>query len=119
MIPLLDKSAQFAPDSTVCAFAEKGGLDACISLLTDQEDVVVLAYALNLIAAILKASERARGGKLEAARSHIEDGGGLDVIESLQSHDSDLLYQLSYKILGTWFSGEEVEGNDQYSSENA
>lgn len=41
----------------------------------------------------------------------IEECGGLDKIENLQSHDNQEIYRLAFTIIDTYFSGDDVSMN--------
>ena len=49
---------------------------------------------------------RLAGEDSETVGGMIEECGGLDKIEALQSHDNQDIYRMAFSIIDTYFSGE-------------
>ncbi|CAF0803603.1 unnamed protein product [Rotaria sp. Silwood1] len=71
--------------------------------LLQQQDTQVLQVCLDAIHNILKQIPEEN---LEAVTTEIEECGGLDKIEHLQTHSSSDIYQQSYEIIEKFFSNE-------------
>lgn len=82
---------------------EKGVIPPFCSLLS-VKDTQVVNVVLDGLHNILKMA----GENVETVASMIEECGGLDKIESLQSHENEDIYKLAYEIIDHYFS-EEVD----------
>jgi importin subunit alpha-2 len=72
------------------------------ALLEAKEDSKTILVVLDGLANILAAAEKM--GELEKVSLHVEDCGGLDRIEDLQSHENDEIYRKAHAILKQYFS---------------
>jgi len=52
---------------------------------------------------------RLAGEESETVGGMIEECGGLDKIEALQSHDNQDIYRMAFSIIDTYFSGDDEE----------
>ncbi|KAJ1353411.1 oligo-1,6-glucosidase ima3 [Parelaphostrongylus tenuis] len=68
--------------------------------LLDCKDPQIIQVVLDGINNILKMA----GTGVEAICAQIEECGGLDKIEQLQSHDNEDIYKLTYEIIDTYFN---------------
>jgi hypothetical protein len=78
----------------------------CSNLL-QQQDTQVLQVCLDALHNILK---QISGETLAAVVTEIEECGGLDKIENLQTHSNGDIYQQSYEIIDKFFSNGTVSG---------
>ncbi|CAF4663698.1 unnamed protein product, partial [Rotaria sp. Silwood2] len=69
--------------------------------LLQQQDTQVLQVCLDAIHNILKQTQEEN---LETVTTEIEECGGLDKIENLQTHSHGDIYQQSYEIIDKFFS---------------
>ena len=71
------------------------------------KDATVVQCVLESLSNILKHVGSLPGGSDEMTRDHvtsqIEECGGLDKIEQLQTHESHEIYSLAYKIIDEYF----------------
>jgi importin subunit alpha-2 len=74
------------------------------ALLEAKEDSKTILVVLDGLANILAAAEKM--GELEKVTLHVEECGGLDRIEALQSHDNVEIYHKFLAILEQYFSTE-------------
>jgi importin subunit alpha-2 len=82
----------------LCQF---GAIAPLCTLLEAKEPKTILVV-LDGLANILAAAEKM--GELEKVSLHVEECGGLDRIEALQSHDNVEIYHKSLAILEQYFS---------------
>ncbi|CAD6194868.1 unnamed protein product [Caenorhabditis auriculariae] len=75
--------------------------------LLDCKETQILQVVLDGINNILKMA----GTITEEVTAEIERCGGLDKIESLQNHENEDIYKLTFEIIDTYFSSEEEEGH--------
>ncbi|XP_014247830.1 importin subunit alpha-3 [Cimex lectularius] len=75
--------------------------------LLDCKDNQVIQVVLDGLNNIL----RAASPQIEAIANAIEECGGLDKIESLQSHENVDIYKLAYEIIEQYFSEDEEDVN--------
>lgn len=87
----------------IALLCQYGALQPMCALL-DAKDTKTILVILDGIANILAAAEKMN--ELEKVSLHIEECGGLDRIESLQSHDNVEIYHKSLHILEQYFSNE-------------
>ena len=80
-----------------------GALQPMCALL-EAKDAKTILVILDGVANILAAAEKMN--ELEKVSLHIEECGGLDRIENLQSHDNIEIYHKSLAILEQYFSTE-------------
>jgi importin subunit alpha-6/7 len=86
----------------------------CIKPLCDLlaiNDVKIIQVALDGLENILKIGEmdKPMAGGVNIFADHIEQAGGLDKINTLQTHDNTEIYKKSYSIIATYFSDEDEE----------
>ncbi|XP_046651746.1 importin subunit alpha-5-like isoform X3 [Daphnia pulicaria] len=74
------------------------------ALLEAKEDSKTISVVLDSLANILGASEKM--GELEKVSLYVEDCGGLDRIEDLQSHENNEIYNKALAILEQYFSND-------------
>jgi importin subunit alpha-2 len=72
--------------------------------LLEAKEPKTILVVLDGLANILAAAEKM--GELEKVSLHVEECGGLDRIEALQSHDNVEIYHKSLAILEQYFSTE-------------
>ena len=80
------------------------GAIAPMCALLDAKDAKTILVVLDGVANVLAAAEKM--GELEKVSMHVEECGGLDRIEALQSHDNVEIYHKSLAILEQYFSTE-------------
>ena len=80
------------------------GAIAPMCALLEAKDPKTVLVVLDGIANILAAAEKMN--ELEKVSLHVEECGGLDRIENLQSHDNVEIYHKSLAILEQYFSTE-------------
>ncbi|KAF0294419.1 Importin subunit alpha-4 [Amphibalanus amphitrite] len=85
---------------------QAGGIPPMCQLL-DCKDPQVVHVVLDGLNNILKSSE-----DVDAVAQIIEECGGLDKIEALQSHENPDIYQLTFDIIERYFS-EDIETGDE------
>ncbi|QQP40715.1 Importin subunit alpha [Caligus rogercresseyi] len=83
------------------AFLQTGGLKPLCDLLNAKDDMMV-GTVLDSINNILDAAQSI--GEVEKVGEVIEECGGLDKIEALQSHANDKIYDKALKIIQNYFS---------------
>ena len=66
----------------------------------------IVQVALEGLQNLLQATENIPRGAPNNVADLIEDCGGLDMLEWLQSHQSDQVYQIAFNILQRYYQGE-------------
>ncbi len=84
-----------------------GVIISLCALLEAKEDSKTISVVLDSLANILAASEKM--GELEEVSLNVEDCGGLDRIEDLQSHENNEIYHKALAILEQYFSNDVSE----------
>ncbi|XP_046668023.1 importin subunit alpha-1 [Homalodisca vitripennis] len=77
--------------------------------LLDSKDWKTVNVALDGISNILAAAEKM--GEVTGVATYIEECGGLDKLELLQTHENEQIYQKVVQIIDTYFSGDEDDPN--------
>ncbi|KRX98287.1 Importin subunit alpha-4 [Trichinella pseudospiralis] len=86
----------------VAFMVSQGVIPAMCSQLNSR-DVQVVQVILDGLNNILKMA----GDEVEVITQQIEDCGGLDHIETLQTHENEEIYKLAYEILDKYFTDDE------------
>ena len=107
------------PDQ-VSALVELGCIPPLCELLTVM-DSKIISVAMNGLDNILRVGEiiaKSSAGTLNPYASILEECGGLDKIEYLQSHDNEEVYQKAFEIIDKYFGAEEEDSNIDPSVDN-
>ncbi|CAJ0931841.1 unnamed protein product, partial [Mesorhabditis belari] len=91
----------------VLKMVEFGVIAPCCGLLSPQTEVQMLNVILDGLTNILKVCQTAGPELLTLATTQIEECGGLDKIEVLQTHENEMVYKLAFGIINEYFSEDE------------
>lgn len=97
----------------VKALVDLGCIPPLCELLTVM-DAKVINVALNGLDNILRVGDilaKQTGQSINPYASVLEECGGLDKIEYLQSHDNQEVYQKAFEIIDKWFGPDEEDSN--------
>lgn len=75
--------------------------------LLDSQEPKLVQIVLDGVSNILQAAEKLE--ETDKVCMILEECGGLDKIEQLQSHENEAVYQLAYSIIDKYFSPEDAE----------
>ena len=93
-------------DEQIALLCQFGAIAPLCNLL-EAKETKIISVVLDGLENILVAAEKM--GELKNISLLLEECGGLDRIEALQSHDNYDIYHTSYTILEQFFSAEEVK----------
>ena len=93
-----------------------GGIAALVRVLdmNGENDVKVIRVCLNALQAVLESSQ-VTGRDYE---THVEELGGLDYLEALQSHENEWIYNKVVHIITTYLAGEDDDENENEVAED-
>jgi importin subunit alpha-1 len=95
-------------------FADRATVQALVNMSACNDTKIVLV-ALEAIEHILKAGEpdgKTITGADNVFAEYVEDAGGLQVLEDLQDHQNNSVYNQAVAILETYFGGEEARPDE-------
>lgn len=104
---VLSNIATGGTDKQIMTVIEAGAIDAICSIL-DVNDSKMLLVALDAVECILTLGVRLN----KDYASFVDECEGLAMIESLQEHESDDVYQKSITIIETFFGAEDEEEDE-------
>uniref|UniRef100_A0A914ICB1 Importin subunit alpha n=1 Tax=Globodera rostochiensis TaxID=31243 RepID=A0A914ICB1_GLORO len=87
----------------------KNGVEAiCGCLMTKNNELTL--NMLETLRTVLRTVSQTDPENLDHVRERVEEGEGLDHLETLQRHESEQIYSLAFKIVDEFFSEDEDEG---------
>lgn len=99
-------------DKQVMSVVEVGAIDAVCSVLA-VNDTKMLLVALDAVDSILKLGTKLNKDYI----SFVDECDGLAMIETLQEHESDEVYQKAIQIIETYFGSEDGEEDENLAPE--
>ena len=94
----------------IAYLVQQGAIPPLVGLL-DVQDVKVLQVVLDALQNILNMGAQADGDNNVCA-DYIEEAGGIEAIEELQTHENEDIYEKSLSIIEQYFQDEEDVGTD-------
>jgi hypothetical protein len=92
----------------IAYLVQQGAIPPLVALL-DVQDIKVLQVVLDALANILNMGAQADGDNNVCA-DYIEEAGGIEAIEELQTHENEEIYEKSLSIIEQYFQDEEDVG---------
>lgn len=97
----------------VQAIVAMGALKSLVSLL-DVADVKIVSVALDALEAALQ-----KGGEESEYDIAIDELGGVDLLEKLQEHENESIYEKAVKIIDTYYSGDDADDDENLAPANS
>jgi importin subunit alpha-6/7 len=116
----ISNAAAGGTDEHLFKLVEEGAVSPLVALL-QEEDARVVMVALEGLENILRVGEKyaTKNGGVNAHRENIEQCGGVRVLEDLEDHDNDEIYDKVCKILREYFDAVEEEDEDTATAPQA
>ena len=99
-------------DKQIMSVIEAGAIDAVCSIL-DVNDTKMLLVALDAVECILKLGSKLNKDYI----SFVDECDGLAMIETLQEHESDEVYQKAISLIETYFGADDGAEDENLAPE--